>query len=174
MMKNGIRNLLIIGICLIIVSGCCEKNSNEHDEKVAITDQTDQTYGFDADIGGTPWVLDIEEATVSNENYRLTQWTGEYLQLVYMSLKPGEIINLEVHDDHDQFIRIEKGKALVFMGTSEDNLDFEEIVSDDWAILVPAGFWHKIENIGNTDLKLYTIYSPPEHQKGSIEETYQK
>ncbi len=126
------------------------------------------------DMGESPWVLDIEEATVDNDYYRIARWTGEYMQMVLMSLRPGEIIDLEVHEDHDQFIRIEQGEARVLMGESEDNLYFDETVSDDWAIFIPAGYWHQVINTGNNDLKLYTIYAPSEHPAGIIHETYEE
>jgi mannose-6-phosphate isomerase-like protein (cupin superfamily) len=127
----------------------------------------------DGDKGKSPWVLNIEEATVSNTSYRNARWTGEYLQMVLMSLKPGEIIDLEVHEDHDQFIRIEQGDARILMGETEDKLSFDEKISDDWAAFIPAGYWHKVENTGKTDLKLYTIYSPSEHPAGTVRKTYQ-
>jgi mannose-6-phosphate isomerase-like protein (cupin superfamily) len=126
------------------------------------------------DMGKKPWVLDIEEATVENSNYRIAKWSGEYMQMVLMSLKPGEIIDLEIHEDHDQFIRIEQGEARVLMGRSEDKLDYDEKVSDDWAIFIPAGYWHKVENTGKSDLKLYTIYAPGEHPEGTIHKTYKE
>ncbi len=125
------------------------------------------------DMGNMPWVLDIEEATVDNDNYRATKWTGKHMQMVLMSLKPGETIDLEIHDGLDQFIRIEQGEARVRMGKSEDNLDFDKNVSDDWALFIPAGYWHQVINTGNTDLKLYTIYSPMEHPAGTVNKTYE-
>lgn len=124
------------------------------------------------DMGGTPWVLDIEDATIDNSNYRIAKWTGEYMQMVLMSLKPGETIDLEIHKDIDQFIRIEQGEALVLMGKSEDNLTFNKNVSDDWSIFIPAGYWHQVRNTGDADLKLYTIYTPSEHPAGTVHETY--
>ncbi|MEJ8803303.1 cupin domain-containing protein [Pontibacter sp. H249] len=126
------------------------------------------------DMGKQPWMLDIEEATIANPHYRNTQWTGEHLQLVLMSLKPNEEIDLEVHRNIDQFIRIEQGEALVRMGKSEKELSFERTVSDDWVILIPAGYYHHIRNTGNTELKLYSIYTPAEHPAGTVHRTYEK
>lgn len=126
----------------------------------------------DVELVAKPMIMDVEEATIENESYQTESWTGKYLQLVFMSLKPGEVIDLEVHEDHDQFIRIEKGEARVLMGLTKDDLNFDEKVSYDWAILIPAGYWHKIENIGETDLKIYTLYGPPEHAKGTDNKTY--
>ena len=116
--------------------------------------------------------MDIEEGTLGNDNYRAANWTGSNIQLVFMSLKPGEVIDLEVHDDHDQFFRIEQGEARILMGKTRDDLSYDKRVSDDWSVLVPAGYWHKVENVGTNDLKLYTIYGPPEHQKGTVHKTY--
>jgi mannose-6-phosphate isomerase-like protein (cupin superfamily) len=142
---------------------------NDHRE----TEEFPVSPNEDGDKGKSPWVLNIEEATVSNTSYRNARWTGEYLQMVLMSLKPGEIIDLEVHEDHDQFIRIEQGDARILMGETEDKLSFDEKISDDWAAFIPAGYWHKVENTGKTDLKLYTIYSPSEHPAGTVRKTYQ-
>jgi mannose-6-phosphate isomerase-like protein (cupin superfamily) len=143
-----------------------EEVEDDDDDEIAAIDYT-------KDMGKEPWVLNVEEATKSNEHYQVANWTGEYLQLVFMSLKPGEIIELEVHKTHDQFIRIEEGEAIVKMGKTKENLDFNERVSDDWAILVPANYWHTIENTGDEDLKIYTIYGPAEHEKGSMNKTFE-
>jgi mannose-6-phosphate isomerase-like protein (cupin superfamily) len=126
------------------------------------------------DMGKKPWVLDIEDATVSNSNYRHVQWTGEHMQMVLMSLKPGEVIDLEMHPEIDQFIRIEQGEARVLMGESSDNLSFDKMVSDDWSVFIPAGYWHEVRNTGETDLKVYTIYTPAEHPAGTLNETYEE
>lgn len=70
--------------------------------------------------------------------------------------------------------REEKGEARVLMGKTEENLDFDKIVSGDWAVFIPAGYWHQIINTGSSDLKLYTIYAPGEHERGTHHETYQE
>ena len=95
------------------------------------------------------------------------------MQMVLMSIEPGGVIDLEVHEDHDQFIRIEQGEARIRMGKTEEDLTFDENVTDDWAVFIPAGYWHEVRNTGNTDLKLYTIYAPPEHPSGTLHETYE-
>ena len=94
--------------------------------------------------------------------------------MVLMSLKPGEEIDLEIHRSVDQFIRIEQGEARVRMGKSKDELTFDQRVSDDWAVLIPAGYYHNVRNTGNTELKLYTIYAPPEHPAGTVHKTYRE
>ena len=123
------------------------------------------------DHGPQPYVLDIEEATLGNDNFRATLWTGKNLQLTVMTIQPGDDIGLEVHDDHDQFLRIEQGTGTVRMGPSKDHLSFEATVSDDDVVLVPAGSWHDIVNTGEEPLKLYSLYGPPDHVHGTLHPT---
>lgn len=123
------------------------------------------------DYGTKPYVVNIEKETVANDAFRVAKWTGSNLQMTLMSIQPGDDIGLEVHHDHDQFLRIEDGIGLVQMGPSEDNLDFEQNVEDDFAVLVPAGVWHNITNTGDKPLKLYSIYAPSEHPHGTVHET---
>ncbi len=123
------------------------------------------------DQGKKPWVIDIENATLKNPNFRTTLWTGEKLQLTVMTIPVGGEIGLEAHEGIDQFLRVEQGKGLCQMGPSEDNLDFEVEVSDDDAIFVPADIWHNITNIGDEPLKLYTIYAGPDHVAGTVHPT---
>ncbi len=126
------------------------------------------------DYGKEPWIVDIEEETVKNKNFRTAMWTGQNLQMTVMSIKPGSEIGLEKHDRGDQFIRVEKGRARVLMGKSRDKMTFDKKVSDDWAIFIPEGFWHNIINIGKTPLKVYVIYAPPEHDTGTIHKTFEE
>lgn len=123
------------------------------------------------DHGPNPYVVNIEEATKQNYNFRVALWTGEYLQLTVMSINPGDDVGLEIHYDHDQFIRIEDGQGYVMMGDSPNNMYFQERVYNDYVIFVPAGKWHNLINIGCTPLKLYSIYAPPEHPRGTIHRT---
>ncbi|HCH34904.1 MAG: Cupin 2, conserved barrel domain protein [Candidatus Saccharibacteria bacterium GW2011_GWC2_48_9] len=123
------------------------------------------------DHGDTPYVVDIQEATVGNDTFRTTLWTGANLQLTLMTLQPGDDIGLEVHEDHDQFLRIEEGNGLVQMGSNKDELDFEAKVEDDSAVFVPAGSWHNLTNTGDIPLRLYSIYGPGEHPRGTVHET---
>ena len=122
------------------------------------------------DNGPNPYVVNIEELTLENENFRTTVWTGANLQMTLMTIQPGEEIGLEVHADHDQFLRIEQGLATVQMGPTQLDLETWD-AEDDLGIFVPAGIWHNVVNTGNEALKLYSIYSPPEHQPGTIHET---
>lgn len=119
----------------------------------------------------TGWVGDIEAQTVQNDTFRTVLFTGEHAQLIVMSIPPGEEIGLEAHGDIDQFLRIEQGSAQVLMGPSRDALDEVHDLSDDWAVIVPAGVWHNVINTGDGPLKLYSIYSPAEHPDGAVHET---
>ncbi len=117
------------------------------------------------------WVGDIEKATLGNDVFRAVLFTGEHTQLTVMRLGPGEDIGLEAHHDRDQFLRIEQGQARVEFGSSEDSIDETHDVSDDWAIIVPAGVWHNVANTGEDELKLYSLYSPPEHPPETVHPT---
>lgn len=119
------------------------------------------------DAGPNPYVVDIESTTLENDNFRTTLWSGKNLQMTVMSIDVGGDIGLEVHEHGDQFLRVEQGKARVQMGPSKDDLSFDEEVGDDWVILVPAGSWHNVTNIGDGSLKLYVLYAPPEHPAGT-------
>ncbi|MDD3569583.1 MAG: cupin domain-containing protein [Lachnospiraceae bacterium] len=123
------------------------------------------------DFGPYQLVINIENATVQNNNYRTALWTGTYMQLTLMSIEPGEDIGLEIHPDLDQFIRIEAGKGYVKMGSSKDNLDFKATVYEDCAIIIPAGMWHNLINTGTEPIKLYSIYAPPQHPHGTVHKT---
>ena len=122
------------------------------------------------DHGPNPYVVNVEELTLQNENFRTAAWRGANLQMTLMTIQPGEDIGLEVHEDHDQFLRIEQGTARVEMGPTETELQTWD-AEDDFAIFVPAGVWHNLTNTGTDTLKLYSIYSPPEHAHGTIHET---
>lgn len=123
------------------------------------------------DNGPDPYVVDIEDATLSNDTFRTALWTGAHLQLTVMSIPVGGEVGLEMHDDRDQFLRIESGKARVQMGPERDDLRFDREVEDDWVILVPAGSWHNVTNLGDEPLKLYSLYALPEHPKGTVHKT---
>lgn len=112
------------------------------------------------------FVGDIEKLTLGNTAYRRVLFTGEHSQLVVMKLLPGEEIGMEVHDTHDQFFRIESGETKIIMDGKES------ILKDGMAAIVPAGTQHNVINISKTqELKLYTIYSPAEHPKGTVHQT---
>lgn len=120
------------------------------------------------DYGPYPFVIDIDEAARQNTNFRTALWTGQYLQLTLMSIPVGGEIGLEMHQDVDQFIRIEEGEGMVLMGENRDNLEYRERVDDDYIIIIPAGTWHNLINTGDEPIKLYSIYAPPQHPHGTV------
>lgn len=123
------------------------------------------------DYGPEPFVVNIEKATLQNKCFRTTIWTGCHLQVTLMCIGVGEDIGKECHPHVDQFLRIEQGEALVKMGYNKNNLNMQARVTDGYAIIVPAGTWHNVINCGNKPLKLYSIYAPPQHPRGTIHKT---
>jgi len=126
------------------------------------------------DYGAEPTVLDIDAYATTNNNFRTALWTGTLLQVTLMSIPVGGDVGLEQHTDTDQFLRIEEGQAKVEMGDRKEALTFTAIAEKDYAIIVPAGKWHNITNIGDKPLKLYSIYSPVEHPHGTVHKTQQE
>lgn len=110
---------------------------------------------------------DIEKLTEKNQDFRRVLYTGKNLQLVLMTLQPGEEIGSEVHEDRDQFFRIEEGSGVI------DIDGVENPVEDDIAVIVPAGAQHNVRNTGDEPLQFYTIYGPPEHRDGIVHPTKQ-
>lgn len=107
----------------------------------------------------------IEKETLENQNFRKVLYTAKNSQLVLMCLKPHEEIGLETHPENDQFFRFESGRGMVIIDGNE------HIVSDGIAIVIPAGSKHNVINMGTTELKMYTIYSPAHHKDGTIHKT---
>jgi mannose-6-phosphate isomerase-like protein (cupin superfamily) len=118
----------------------------------------------------TGYHTNIEDETLNNNYFRKVLYTGKYSQLVVMALKPGEEIGNEVHPNVDQFFRIEQGEAKVVLNNGET----EFTVKEDEVFIVPAGTWHNVINVSDKDLKLYTIYSPPNHPDGTVHQTKQE
>jgi mannose-6-phosphate isomerase-like protein (cupin superfamily) len=118
----------------------------------------------------TGYHTNIEDETLNNNYFRKVLYTGKYSQLVVMALKPGEEIGNEIHQNVDQFFRIEQSEAKVVLNKGET----EFTVKEDEVFIVPAGTWHNVINVSDKDLKLYTIYSPPNHPDGTIHQTKQE
>ena len=111
------------------------------------------------------YVDDIEKLTEESDDFRRVLYTGKEMQLVLMALKPGEEIGSEVHEDRDQFFRVEAGRGEVVIDGNTTP------VRADMAIIVPAGARHNVRNTGEAPLKLYTLYAPPEHREGTVHAT---
>lgn len=111
------------------------------------------------------FVDEIERLTKQNADFRRVLYTGKHLQLVLMTLKPGEEIGEEVHEDRDQFFRIEDGRGEILIDGVRTGIE------DDDAVVVPAGARHNVINTGSEPLKLYTVYGPPEHRDGVVHRT---
>ena len=112
------------------------------------------------------YVTNIERDTLANEDFRRVLFTGPNIQLVLMTLRPGEEIGLEIHDGHDQFIRVEAGAGLALLNGKRNAL------ADGSAVVIPAGVEHNVINTSaEAPLKLYTLYSPPEHPEGTVHRT---
>jgi mannose-6-phosphate isomerase-like protein (cupin superfamily) len=154
--------LLLLGWSLL---SCCGKQCNQSETKAEVMLQ---------DYGAEPTVINIEDFTLFNENFRTALWTGTYLQLTLMSIPVGGEIGLEQHCDTDQFLRIEEGEGKVLMGDTEEALTFEQIAGKDFVIFVPAGKWHNLINTGKVPIKLYSIYAPAEHQFGTVHKTFEE
>ena len=123
------------------------------------------------DLNNPATTINIHKDVCSNNYFRKEIWTGEHLQITVMSIPVGGEIGLEMHDNLDQFIRVEYGMGSVYMGKSKQDVKFVGCVNPDYAILIPAGTWHNIINSQSVPLKVYSIYAPPNHPVGTIHKT---
>ena len=120
------------------------------------------------DRGAVPCVKDVHGLAIQNRNFRTTIWTGKHMQMTLMCIPEHEDIGLEVHEDADQFLRVEKGSAVVKMGNCKHRPDFCETADEGDVIYVPAGTWHNVYNKGDCALKLSATYAPPQHPIGTV------
>jgi len=167
-MKNRSFQIFMIVLLLGVSTMSCHQNSQNDNAAVQSTDVILKDYGAE------PTVLNIDEYTMSNDNFRIALWTGTHFQVTLMSIPVGYDIGLEQHPETDQFLRIEDGQAKVMMGDSEESLTFIQTAETDFAIIIPAGKWHNIINTGDKPLKLYSIYSPAEHPYGTVHKTFEE
>ena len=117
------------------------------------------------------WIGDIKEETKHNNSFRTILFTGEHTQLAVMKLTPGEEIGLDADPLHDQFIHIVSGRARIELGPDEETGEEFWEAEPDWAIMLPAGLSHNVVNIGDNDLLLYALYSPPAHPNCEVQAT---
>ncbi len=125
--------------------GCDRKCKNEH--------------------GGEVYSLNVEKHAYKNNNFRETIWTGKYLQTTLMNIPCSQNVGIEIHEDTDQYIRVEYGYALLLTGENPQCLFNKKKLCKGDAVFIPAGTWHDIANIGKSDLKLSSVYAPPHHPK---------
>lgn len=117
------------------------------------------------------WVDDVTKITLANRNFRTVVSTAQHTQLTLMSLNPGEDIGWESHPHLDQFLRLEQGTARLEFGRTKGKVEEAHQVEDNWAFIVPAGVWHNVVNVGTDAVKLYSLYSPPQHPAGTVHAT---
>lgn len=129
------------------------------------------SYFYPGDYGPNPCVINIAEMAMQNQNFRSTIWTGCHLQMTLMCIPGCGDIGLEMHEHVDQFLRIEQGQGMVKMGSSRCRQDIQQCVCKGDVIFVPAGTWHNIINTGRGDLKISSIYAPPNHRMGTVHRT---
>ena len=121
--------------------------------------------------GDEPTLINIRNETRSNNYFRKEVWTGEHLQVTVMSIPVGGEVGLEIHNENDQMLGVEYGVASVWAGESKQTVRFLGNVNPEYAIMIPAGTWHNIINKGDRPLKIYSVYAPPHHPKGTIHKT---
>lgn len=157
--------------------GCCNKGCRRYEPSKYPQYSNDDRYCNRNmnkrlfDYGPKPLVIDINNATMENNNFRTALWTGEYLQLTLMSIDEGDCIGWEIHENTDQFLFIVDGQGIVQYGSSKDCPIIEKKVNCGSLIIVPAGNWHNVYNTGCTPLKIYSIYAPPNHPRGTVHAT---
>lgn len=123
------------------------------------------------DYGPIPFVANIGQMASQNQNFRTAIWTGCYLQMTIMCIPPCGEIGLEMHQDTDQFVRVEQGNAMVKMGRCKERMEICKTMCRGDAVFIPAGTWHNIINTGRSNLKVSSIYAPPNHPRGTVDRT---
>ncbi len=130
-----------------------------------------ESYFEQTDYGPDMYVVNVERMAEENEDFRVAIWTGCNMQMTLMCISPCDEIGLEVHEDTDQFLRVEEGCAIVKMGECKCRQDFRQHIHRGDVVFVPAGTWHNIINIGSCPLKISSIYAPPNHPWGTVQQT---
>ena len=128
-----------------------------------------KSYFEQMDYGPEPCVISVEQMAMENKNFRTAIWTGDNIQMTLMSIPKCGEIGLEMHEDTDQFLRVEQGCAVVKMGECKCTQDFRYHIHKGDVVFVPAGTWLNIIYIGRMPLKISSIYAPPNHPRGTVE-----
>lgn len=127
--------------------------------------------GYARDYGPLPFSTNVAKEAMNNNFFRTALWTGNYLQMTLMSINSGESIGLESHSNLDQFLYIVEGNAIVKMGRSKDKLFYKKAIGKNFGVFVPAGTWHNMYNTGKKPIKLFSIYAPVQHPRGTVHKT---
>ena len=153
--KKVVKSTIYVGTSFIVLA--CNISCNNNTQTIKTTINMEKVKGY---------TINIEQATLENKNFRKVLYTSKHMQLVLMTLKPNEEIGEEVHEINDQFFRFESGKGLCIINGNMYNIKAGDV------IIVPAGAKHNvINNDSTTELKMYTIYAPPNHKDGIIRAT---
>ncbi len=123
------------------------------------------------DYGPNPYVTNVEQTAMQNQNFRTAVWTGCHLQMTVMCIPPCGEVGYEIHEDTDQLIRVEQGTAVVKISKCVNQSDFQQNICKGEAVFIPAGTWHNIVNIGRNALKVSSVYAPPHHPRGTVHRT---
>ena len=118
--------------------------------------------------GDKPTVINVRSVACENKFFRKEIWTGEHLQITVMSIPVGGEVGLEQHTENDQLLGVGYGVASVYAGETKAGVRFIGNANPDCLIAIPTGTWHNVLNEGNTPLKLYSVYAPPHHPKGTV------
>jgi mannose-6-phosphate isomerase-like protein (cupin superfamily) len=172
------KNRFFLFTVSVLLIGLSNTSCKQDAQKSCCAEQ-EQCVSVKADVvfkdyGAAPTVLNIDDYTMSNENFRTALWTGTFFQITLMSIPVGGEVGLEQHTTTDQFLRVEDGEAKVVMGDSREALTFEKTAVTDFVIIVPAGKWHNIVNTGDRPLKLYSIYAPVQHPHSTVHKTFEE
>lgn len=123
------------------------------------------------DHGPAPYAVNVRQAACRNTAFRSTLWTGSFLQTTLMCIPVRGDIGAEIHEDTDQYLRVEEGQCIAKVGNCRERWDIQWNLNAGDAIFVPAGVWHNLVNTGSCPLKLSSVYAPPHHPRGTLHQT---
>lgn len=171
-----IVSVLLLSTALFL-GGCKTETKQESRETVQEMqhDSNVKAEDFDfSDRGPGFFTINIEDFTSANTNFRSTVWTGEQMQMTLMSIPVGGEIGEEIHTTVEQFIRVEEGEGEIYIGETQESMKAVQKIKEDEIVFIPLNVWHNIKNTGDKPLKLYSIYAPGEHARGTIHVTMEE